>query len=60
MSSERMRKTPEQLRSARWLRPDDLRSFGHRSRLKQMGYGGEDYAGKPIIAIVNTWSDLTI
>lgn len=60
MSNDRPRKTAEQLRSARWLRPDDLRSFGHRSRLKQMGYGGEDYAGKPIIAIVNTWSDLTI
>src|SRR2546430_8202006 len=53
-----MRKTPEQLRSHRWLGPDDLRSFGHRSRLKQMGYGAADYAGKPVIAILNTWSDL--
>jgi dihydroxy-acid dehydratase len=25
-----------------------------------MGYGGEDYAGKPVIGIINTWSDLTI
>jgi len=32
--------------------------FGHRSRIKQMGYGPEDYAGKPVIAIVNTWSDI--
>src|SRR5947209_2322487 len=54
----RPRKTPDQLRSARWLGPDDLRSFGHRSRLKQMGYAAEDYAGKPVIAILNTWSDL--
>src|SRR5205814_8555651 len=53
-----MRKTPEQLRSHRWLGPDDLRSFGHRSRLKQMGYAAADYAGKPIIAILKTWSDL--
>jgi dihydroxy-acid dehydratase len=52
------RKTPDQLRSHRWLGKDDLRSFGHRSRLKQMGYSAEDYAGKPIIAILNTWSDL--
>jgi dihydroxy-acid dehydratase len=52
------RKTPEQLRSHRWIGPDDLRSFGHRSRIKQMGYGAADYAGKPIIAILNTWSDL--
>jgi dihydroxy-acid dehydratase len=60
MAESGRRKGPDQLRSGRWLRPDDLRSFGHRSRLKQMGYGSEDYAGKPVIAIVNTWSDLTI
>jgi dihydroxy-acid dehydratase len=52
------RKTPEQLRSHRWIGPDDLRSFGHRSRLKQMGYGAADYDGKPVIGILNTWSDL--
>jgi dihydroxy-acid dehydratase len=56
--SQHPRKTPDQLRSFRWLGPDDLRSFGHRSRMKQMGFGAEDYAGKPIIAILNTWSDL--
>jgi dihydroxy-acid dehydratase len=50
-------KKPDALRSARWFAPDDFRSFGHRSRVMQMGYGGEDYAGKPVIAIVNTWSD---
>jgi dihydroxy-acid dehydratase len=48
---------PNSLRSARWFGPDDLRSFGHRSRMNQMGYAPEDYAGKPIIAIINTWSD---
>src|SRR5688500_19448018 len=53
-----MRKRPEELRSHRWVGPDDLRSFGHRSRLKQMGYGEEDYVGKPVIGILNTWSDL--
>jgi dihydroxy-acid dehydratase len=50
-------KTPEQLRSARWFAPDDFRSFGHRSRFMQMGYAPADWAGKPVIAIVNTWSD---
>jgi dihydroxy-acid dehydratase len=50
-------KKPDALRSARWFAPDDFRSFGHRSRMLQMGYGSEDYAGKPVIAIVNTWSD---
>jgi len=52
------RRTPESLRSARWFAPDDLRSFGHRSRIMQMGYAPEDWVGKPIIAIVNTWSDI--
>jgi dihydroxy-acid dehydratase len=51
-----MTKTP--LRSARWFEPDDLRAFGHRSRIMQMGYSKEDWAGKPIIAILNTWSDI--
>ncbi|WP_242532262.1 dihydroxy-acid dehydratase, partial [Salipiger thiooxidans] len=39
--------TPDTLRSARWFAPDDLRSFGHRSRMMQMGYSEEDfyYAG---------------
>jgi dihydroxy-acid dehydratase len=53
-----MRKRPEDLRSHRWFGVDDLRAFGHRSRTKQMGYSSEDYAGKPVIAILNTWSDL--
>lgn len=52
------RRSPESLRSARWFAPDDLRSFGHRSRIMQMGYAPEDWVGKPIIAIVNTWSDI--
>jgi len=51
------RKTPDQLRSARWFAPDDFRSFGHRSRMNQMGYDAQDYVGKPIIGIINTWSD---
>lgn len=52
------RKKPEELRSHRWYGVQDLRSFGHRSRTKQMGFGPEDYAGKPVIAIVNTFSDI--
>ena len=50
-------KQPDQLRSARWFAPDDLRSFGHRSRVMQMGYAQEEWKGRPVIAIVNTWSD---
>ncbi len=52
------KKRPEELRSHRWYGVDDLRSFGHRSRTAQMGYERSDYAGKPVIAIINTWSDI--
>ena len=54
----RKRKSPEELRSGRWFGPADLRSFGHRSRAAQMGYDRSDYGGKPVIAIINTWSDI--
>ena len=54
-----MKKRYEDLRSARWFEPDDLRSMGHRSRAMQMGLTGEDWHGKPVIAIINTWSDLS-
>src|SRR4051812_20756418 len=46
------------LRSHRWFGVDDLRSFGHRSRTLQMGFDRADYEGKPVIAVVNTWSEI--
>jgi len=52
------RKSNDELRSARWYGASDMRSFGHRSRTKQMGFSAEDYGGKPVIAILNTWSDI--
>ena len=52
------RKKPEELRSNRWYGPNDTRAFGHRSRTAQMGYSRADYQGKPVIAIINTWSDI--
>ena len=52
------RKRPEHLRSHRWLGVNDMRSFGHRSRLKQFGFDTEDWSGKPVIGIVNTWSEI--
>jgi dihydroxy-acid dehydratase len=54
----RTRKRPEELRSHRWLGVQNLRSFGHRSRLRQIGYDPGDWAGRPVIAIINTWSDI--
>jgi dihydroxy-acid dehydratase len=52
------RKSPEELRSYRWLGKNDLRSFGHRSRLRQFGYDRADWVGKPVVGIINTWSDI--
>ncbi|WP_047817480.1 IlvD/Edd family dehydratase [Rhodopirellula islandica] len=49
---------PTQLRSHRWFGRDDLRSFGHRSRLKGMGFDDIDYRDRPVVAILNTWSEL--
>ncbi len=53
------RKKPEELRSHRWYGVDDLRAFGHRSRMAQMGLSEADYRGKPVIGIINTWSELS-
>ncbi|SAK52011.1 dihydroxy-acid dehydratase [Caballeronia fortuita] len=52
------RKKPEELRSHSWYGVNDLRSFGHRSRTAQMGYHPSDYMGKPVIAVINTWSEI--
>ncbi|MCC6194164.1 MAG: dihydroxy-acid dehydratase [Burkholderiales bacterium] len=56
--TDKPRKKPEALRSHRWYGVNDLRSFGHRSRTAQMGYDRSDYMGKPVIAIINTWSEI--
>ncbi len=56
--NSRTRLLPEQLRSYRYLGPDDLRSFGHRSRQKQSGFSTDDFKDKPVIGILNTWNDL--
>jgi dihydroxy-acid dehydratase len=52
------RKSAEDLRSRRWLGVDDLRAFGHRARLRQGGFDAADWQGKPVIGIINTWSDI--
>ena len=36
-----------------------MRSFAHRQRLQQRGLAREEFLGRPVIAIVNTWSDLS-
>jgi dihydroxy-acid dehydratase len=58
MTDTPRRKSAEDLRSRRWFGPTDIRSFGHRSRAMQMGYAPEEWQGRPVIAVVNTWSDI--
>lgn len=52
------RKRPEELRSHQWYGTDGLRSFSHRARTRRLGYLPEEHLGKPVIAILNTWSDI--
>ena len=52
------KKKYQDFRSYRWYGVDDLRAFGHRSRTMQMGYDAQDWDGKPVIGIINTWSDI--
>nr|WSX74596.1 L-arabinonate dehydratase [Streptomyces sp. NBC_00899] len=49
---------PAQLRSSRWYEGDGLRAFSHRARTRQLGYLPEEHLGKPVIAVLNTWSDI--
>ncbi|MFJ9634301.1 L-arabinonate dehydratase [Streptomyces sp. NPDC101175] len=51
-------KAPEELRSHQWYGTDGLRSFSHRARTRQLGYLPEEHLGKPVIAVLNTWSDI--
>src|SRR3954453_12771433 len=57
-SPQKMSKTFESLRSFRWFGPASMRGFGHRSRMQQLGYRREDFVGKPVVAIINTWSEI--
>jgi len=59
VSAHSSRRALESLRSQRWLAKDDMRSFAHRQRLQQRGLRREEFLGRPVIAIVNTWSDLS-
>ncbi|WP_216588876.1 L-arabinonate dehydratase [Streptomyces brasiliscabiei] len=56
--TQRRTKRPEDLRSHQWYGTDGLRSFSHRARTRQLGYLPEEHLGKPVIAILNTWSDI--
>jgi len=52
-------KTLDQLRSRRWFADAGMRGFAHRQRMQQQGVRREDVMDRPIVAIINTWSDLS-
>jgi dihydroxy-acid dehydratase len=54
----RPKDNPEQLRSFRWFGANSMMGFSHRSRMQQLGFRHEDFVGKPVIAIINTWSEM--
>ncbi|MFD9701914.1 L-arabinonate dehydratase [Lentzea sp. NPDC059081] len=46
------------LRSAQWFDGDGLRAYSHNARMRQLGLGSGEHLGKPVIAILNTWSGI--
>jgi dihydroxy-acid dehydratase len=50
---------PSRLRSARWYAPNSMRASAHRQRTLAMGFRREEFTGRPVIAIVNTWSEMS-
>jgi dihydroxy-acid dehydratase len=52
-------KTLESLRSQKWFAPDNIRGFAHRQRMQQQGLSRDEFMGRPVIGILNTWSELS-
>jgi dihydroxy-acid dehydratase len=46
-------------RSQAWFGKDDRDGFMHRSWIKNQGYPHDEFDGRPVIGICNTWSELT-
>lgn len=52
-------KWPRKLRSQEWYGGNSRDTIYHRGWLKNQGYPHDLFDGRPIIGILNTWSDLT-
>jgi dihydroxy-acid dehydratase len=59
MTDTPKRRHASEFRSARWYGADTMRAFAHRQRMQQMGMRRDEFMGRPVIAIINTWSDLS-
>ncbi|MEU0948921.1 L-arabinonate dehydratase [Streptomyces canus] len=57
--TDRERMRPKDLRSHQWYGTEgQLRTWSHNARMRQLGYEAEEYRGRPVIAVLNTWSDI--
>jgi len=52
-------KKDRKLRSQDWFGGNDKMGFVHRSWMRNQGYPDDQFRGKPVIGICNTWSELT-
>lgn len=52
-------KWPRRLRSAEWYEGSSKDVIYHRGWMKNQGYPDDLFDGRPIIGILNTWSDMT-
>ena len=49
----------KKLRSAAWFDRQDKNGFYYRSWLKNRGFPQDQFEGRPVIGICNTWAELT-
>src|SRR6201991_2735539 len=54
-----MAEKPKKLRSSEWFGGDGKNAFMHRSWMKNQGLPADQFDGRPVIGICNTWSELT-
>ncbi|MCY7305210.1 MAG: dihydroxy-acid dehydratase [Rhodoferax sp.] len=57
--TSKAKKKPEQLRSQQWFGRQDRDGFAYRSWLKGKGIPQDQFDGRPVIGICNTFSELT-
>ena len=50
--------TAQQLRSQQWFSGREELAFQNRAALRAMGLNPDDFLGKPVIGIANSWSEL--
>ena len=46
------------LRSKAWFEAGDLDGLGHRSTFRMQGFADEGFIGRPVIGILNSWSEV--